>query len=178
MYHGTKYRGIVPILTQVPSSNPSKMVEKRPRFGIPLLLQYRWMPSYWPLLLFSLCQAFDAPKDTHRSLQSSSFSASCVGEAEVRTSHGDSYTCTTGTSCLCPRFSSVDFSWNCLADEIPCRNIPQATPRYPTNTFQATIVASVFDGSSVTNVTQVRLNPGKRNMQHFIIEVFLTYLFS
>ena len=82
------------------------------------------------------------------------FTSTCVNSNEVRDNvqHRE-FACPTGTSCLCTHFSAVDGSWNCFEGEEACRNIPHATPRYPTNSFQATIVVSIDDGSAVTNMT-------------------------
>jgi hypothetical protein len=78
------------------------------------------------------------------------FATTCLSAATVRDNrNGEETVCATGTACLCPRYVAADKSWNCVADDVPCRNIPHSTPRYPTNTFQATLVGGLYDGSSV-----------------------------
>ena len=78
------------------------------------------------------------------------FTATCVSSATVRDNQSGKETiCPTGTACQCPRFIASDESWNCIENDVPCRNIPHSTPRYPIDTFQATIAGGLYDGSSV-----------------------------
>jgi hypothetical protein len=85
------------------------------------------------------------------------FTATCVNTATVRDNQsGKETACPTGTACQCPRFVATDRSWNCIEDDVPCRNIPHSTPRYPSDTFQATIAGGLYDGSSVSFETKTR----------------------
>jgi hypothetical protein len=89
------------------------------------------------------------------------FLSTCLGPMAARdNSNGNTEMCPIGTACLCPRYSALNDSWSCLIDETPCRNIPHATPRYPTNSFHASLVGSLNDGSSFTNVSLMWIHDG------------------
>jgi hypothetical protein len=62
------------------------------------------------------------------------------------------FTCADDTSCLCSHFQLKGSSWNCISGENPCGSSPKI-PRYPTSSFQATILGSVDDGSAIMNIS-------------------------
>jgi hypothetical protein len=84
------------------------------------------------------------------------FTATCLSSTQaIDPASGESYECAAGMVCSCARYLAADDTWNCLGDEVACRSIPHTTPRYPTNSFQATLVSSVYDGQSLINITSV-----------------------